>query len=168
MMTHATILGLGSLVALSLAAPTSWKATLKATDNSPVSGTATVEPVGADSTRASVKVSGAKAGSELAWHIHTGACGSQGKIVGPAASYGTIKVGPEGNADGTAVLPIAAPTSGEFAVTVHASTTDMTPVACGNLTPDTSMPKPMPTDSMHTMDHSDSPKSHPDSTKPRP
>lgn len=160
-MTNVTILGLGSLVALSLAAPTNWTATLKASDNSQVAGTATVETVGTDSTRATVKVTGAKAGSELAWHIHTGACGAKGEIVGPATAYPGIKVGPDGNADGTAVLPIAAPTSGEFAVTVHQSTTDMTPVACGALTPDTSMPKPMEMDSMKTMHQADS-------TKPRP
>lgn len=161
MITRATLLGLGSLAALSLAAPTNWKATLKATDNSLVAGTATVEAVGADSTRATVKVTGAKAGSELAWHIHTGACGAQGKIVGPPAAYTSIKVGPDGNAKGTAVLPSAPPTTGEYAVTVHASTTDMTPVACGALTPDTSMPKPMEMDSMKAMHH-------PDSTKTRP
>lgn len=161
MITRATILGLGSLVALSLAAPTNWKATLKATDNSPVAGTATVGPVGSDSTRATVKVTGAKAGSELPWHMHTGACGAKGAIVGPPTAYPAIKVGPDGNGDGTAILPIAAPTSGEFSVNVHASTTDMKPVACGALTPDTSMPKPMEKDSMSTMQH-------PDSTKPRP
>lgn len=161
MITRATILGLGSLVALSLAAPTNWKATLKATDNSQVAGTATVEAIGADSTRATVKVTGAKAGSELAWHIHTGACGAQGSIVGPPTAYPGIKVGPDGNAAGTAVLPIASPTMGEFAVTVHASTTDMKPVACGALTPDTSMPKPMEMDSAKPMQH-------PDTTKTRP
>ena len=161
MITRATILGLGSLAALSLAAPTNWKATLKATDNSMVAGTATVEAVGADSTRATVKVTGATAGSELAWHIHAGACGTKGEIVGPAAAYPSIKAGADGNADGSVVLPIAAPTTGEFAVTVHTSTTDMKPVACGALTPDTSLPKPMEMDSMKTMHH-------PDSTKTRP
>lgn len=161
MITRATILGLGSLVALSLAAPTNWKATLKATDNSQVAGTATVETVGTDSTRATVKVTGAKAGSELAWHIHTGACGAQGEIVGPPAAYTSIKVGPDGNATGNAVLPSAPPTTGEYAVTVHASTTDMKPVACGALTPDTSMPKPMEMDSMKTMHQADSTKTRP-------
>lgn len=161
MFTKAIPLGLASLVALTLVAPTTWKATLVATGSSRLAGTATVEAVGADSTRATVKVTGAKAGSELAWHIHTGACGTKGEIVGPPAAYPSIKVGADGNAAGAAVLPISAPTTGEFTVTVHTSTTDRKPVACGALTPDTSMPKPMEMDSMKTMHQADTAKTRP-------
>jgi hypothetical protein len=146
MFTKAIPLGLASLMALTLVAPTTWKATLVATGSSRLAGTAIVEPTGTDSTRATVKLAGAQAGSELAWHIHRGACGEMGPIVGPATAYRPIPVGPDGSATGTAVLPSAPPTSGTYAVTVHASTTDMKPVACGNLKADTSPPAPAPAD----------------------
>lgn len=146
MFTKAIPLGLGSLVALTLIAPTTWKATIAATDGSRLAGSAVVEPIGTDSTSATVKLTGAKAGSELAWHIHNGACGTKGPIVGPAGAYPAIRVGPDGGATSTAVLPMAPPTTGSYAVTVHKSTTDLTPVACGDLKADTSPPAPAPAD----------------------
>lgn len=140
-------LGLGALVALSLAAPTSWSATLTPAERSRVSGMARVEALGTDSTRAILRLAGGKPGSALAWHVHAGGCGAKGAILGATALYPAITVGGDGTAYAVATLPSSPPERGEYSVTVHASTTDMTPVACGTLKPDAATPAPQPRDS---------------------
>ncbi len=140
-------MGLGALVALSLAAPTNWSATLTPVERSRVSGVARVEALGTDSTRATLRLAGATPGRALAWHIHAGACGTKGAILGASALYPSTKAGADGTAYAVATLPSSPPSSGEYSVTVHASTTDMTPVACGTLKPDAAAPAPHPRDS---------------------
>jgi hypothetical protein len=128
------------LAALTLAAPM-WRATLEPKDGSKLSGTVTVEAVGPDSSRATVEISGAKAGSAMPWHIHNGACGAAGAVVGAAAAYPVLQVGKDGSAKGTVTLAVATPVSGVYSVNVHASTTNMTPIACGSLKYDGGMKK---------------------------
>jgi hypothetical protein len=125
-------IALGATV-VSLASLTTWTAVLEGRGGSAVRGTATVESVGSDSTRATIKVTGAKAGSEYAWHVHSGACGTSGQIFGDAKKYPAIKADRDGNATGSIVLPAAAPTSGDYSVTVHKSTSNLTPISCGTL-----------------------------------
>jgi len=138
-----------SLAVLAFAAAPKWTAMLQPAGDSQVSGSAVVDAVAADSTLATIQLNGAKPGSELAWHIHFGACGSNGKIFGAQSAYPTLKAGPDGKATGSVTLPVALPASGEYSVMVHKSATDMAPAACGALkptggpAPDSSMaPKP--------------------------
>lgn len=140
------------LVALTAAAPM-WRATLEPKDGSKVSGTASVEAVGSDSSRVSVQISGAKAGSTLPWHIHNGLCGAKGTIYGDAAAYPALKAGTDGSASGSVTLPGAPPSAGEYSVSVHRSATDMTPIACGSLKSDKPAMMSMPHDSMMRMSH---------------
>lgn len=120
------------LAALTFAAPM-WRATLEPKDGSKFSGTVTVEAVGADSSRATIQVSGAKPGSALPWHLHNGACGTAGAVIGSAAAYPVLKVDKDGSAKAVVTLAVMTPVSGEYSVNVHASTTNMTPIACGAL-----------------------------------
>ena len=157
----------------SLATLTTWTAVLEGKGGSAVRGTATVESVGTDSARATVQVTGAKAGAEYSWHVHSGACGIKGPIFGDAAQYPSIKADRDGNASGTVVLAAAVPASGDYSVTVHKSKKDLTPVACGTLkrSMKDGMAAGVSMDSMHTMPM-DSMKSMPmhmpmDSTTPK-
>jgi hypothetical protein len=87
-------------------------------------------------SRAQVDIANAVPGGDHPWHVHVGQCGSNGPIVGPAASYRSLEVGDDGKATATADLPVAMPTSGQYYVNVHASTNNMgTIIACGNLAP---------------------------------
>ena len=133
MITRPIALG---LVALSIAAAgtgMTWKATLEAKDGSKLGGTALVESMGYTTSRASVELTGAKPGSVMPWHIHNGACGGKGAILGDASAYPPLSVGPDGHAIGNVTLPIAPPPTGDLSVMVHKSKTDMTPIACGTL-----------------------------------
>lgn len=140
-----------SLTVLAVAAVTRWSATLEPKADSKISGKATVEAVGTDSSRASIQISGGKAGSEYPWHIHNGACGAgaPGAIVGNPTAYPVLTAGPDGNASASVVLPGAPMTSGDYSVTVHRSKTDKTPASCGTLKsePEAPAPMPMPKDS---------------------
>jgi len=134
MAVRAIILGL--TFGAAVAAPR-WVANLEPKNSSRITGTATVEAVGTDSSRATVQVSGASAGSQLAWAIQSGVCGSKGQVFGTASAYPTLTAGPDGKATGSVTLPSAPPASGEYSVTVLKSKTDMTPAACGTLKADT-------------------------------
>ncbi len=120
------------LAALTFAAPM-WRATLEPKDGSKVSGTVTVEAVGTDSSRATIEVSGAKPGSALPWHLHNGACGAAGAVIGSAAAYPALQVDKNGSAKAVVTLAVTTPVSGEYSVNVHASASNMTPIACGAL-----------------------------------
>lgn len=128
-------LALLSVAALSFGAsraPT-WIATIKASDGTQLTGLARVEAMGADSSRASIEVSGAKAGSVLPWHIHKGGCGAKGTIMADAKAYPPIMVGPDGSGSSRATLAAQPTTPSGYAVQVHRSATEMTPIACGAL-----------------------------------
>jgi len=137
-------LAAGIAVAIPLMTAT-WTAVLTPTPGSKVSGSAVIESVGRDSIRASIRLSGAAPGSELPWHIHSGACGAKGQILGAGAAYPSLKAGQDGSAGTTVTLPMAAPASGEHSVTVHKSKTDMAPAACGALKPQVTAPAPRDT-----------------------
>jgi CHRD domain-containing protein len=87
-------------------------------------------------SRAQVDIANAVPGGDHPWHVHLGQCGSNGPIVGPATSYHSLKVGGDGKATGTADLPVAMPSTGQYYINVHASANNMgTIIACGNLAP---------------------------------
>lgn len=143
--------GLGA-VALTAATPAAfsiWTAQIVPVNNSGIEGTAKVESVGKDSTRATISISGAKAGSQLTWQIQSGACGGKGLVVGGTTAYPLLKPGSDGKATATATLPVPPPTSGSVV-----AQSEMKPVACGELQPSDAeyaptpkpdtMPKPSP------------------------
>jgi hypothetical protein len=136
---------LAGLVLTAPALTATWTAVLAPTAGSKVSGSAVVETLGADSARATIRLSGAMPGSEIPWHIHSGACGAKGQILGNASGYPALKARQDGSANGTVTLPVAMPVSGEFTVTVHKSKTDMAPAACGTLKPQAAAPMPKDT-----------------------
>ncbi len=98
-----------------------WSATLQPQNGSKVSGTATVEAKGADSTRFSVSVRGAPTNTTLNWHLHNGKCAEAGSIVGEQTSYPELKAGAGGTAESMVTLPVAPPSSGAFSIQVHRS-----------------------------------------------
>ncbi len=90
----------------------------------------------AEQTSAFATITNATPGGEHPWHVHLGRCGTDRGVFGPPASYGILKVGRSGTAEGSATIPVPAPTSGEYFINVHASRENMgTIVACGNLAP---------------------------------
>lgn len=112
-----------------------WTATLGPQSGTNVAGTATVSSGdNAAQTRASVNLTGADSGAVHPWHVHSGRCGDNGPIVGPASAYPPLTVAGDGTATVTATLPFATPMSGSYYVNVHRSATEMgTIVSCGNL-----------------------------------
>jgi hypothetical protein len=133
-----TTLLLAASLAISTAAlngPT-WTAALKATDGSPVAGRARVEGVSYGASRVTIELSGAPPGGVLPWHLHRGACGAKGGLLGDVSAYPPVKIGPDGHGTAEASLPMQPGASGAVAVQVHKSAMDMTPIACGALTPD--------------------------------
>jgi hypothetical protein len=94
------------------------------------------DPKDSGQTRAEVEISNAAPGGVHPWHVHRGRCGQDQGIVGPADAYKPLKVGGDGKADASALLPFPVPTAGSFFVNVHASAANMGAiVACGNLAP---------------------------------
>jgi len=102
-----------------------------------IAGMATVEPgTSANTTMATVSLTGAKPGAAYPWPVHVGKCGMTpgGKVWGDASAYKPLTAGSDGTAKGTATISMAVPTSGDYYVNIHASPTDMgTIVSCGNL-----------------------------------
>jgi hypothetical protein len=94
------------------------------------------DPKSADRTQAYVEVANAVPGGLHPWHVHRGRCGSDLGILGPADVYKPLKVGSNGKANSTAVIPVPFTKTGEYFVNVHASLKNLqTIVACGNLAP---------------------------------
>ena len=89
-----------------------------------------------EQTSAYASITNATPGGEHPWHVHIGQCGMDKGVLGPPSSYGVLKVGRGGTAEGSATIPLPAPTSGQYFINVHASRANMgTIVACGNLAP---------------------------------
>jgi hypothetical protein len=103
-----------------------------------VRGTGWMAPDPKDSakTHAHVEITNAAPGGVHPWHVHSGQCGNDMGVVGPADAYKPLKVGGDGEAKADAEVPIPMPTAGQYFINVHASAQNMgTIVACGNLAP---------------------------------
>jgi superoxide dismutase, Cu-Zn family len=108
-----------------------WTATLKPETGSTVAGTATLGPGSSAGTSvATISITGGTPGASYPWHVHMGKCGAGG-VFGGGASYKPVKAGSDGTGTSTADLKAAAPTTGDYHVNVHASSTNMKTVACG-------------------------------------
>ncbi len=126
----------------------SWTATLAAKNGSMVSGKATAETVGNDSTRVTISVHGATSNAVLPWHIHNGPCSAAGTVLGSESGYPKLQVSGTGTADASAVLPVRISRTASYAVQVHRDATaptmkddprESTPgsdvLSCGDLKP---------------------------------
>lgn len=112
-----------------------WTASISPMNNSSVRGTATAQVYPTDSTHVSVLVAGGTPGAVYPWHVHTGACGTNGTVLGNPALYQPLKVQGDGTAIGDALVTVRLMPGNEYHVNVHQSMTSMgTIVGCGNLT----------------------------------
>jgi hypothetical protein len=135
MISNKSILGLGGVLVLTAAAAhvsPSWTAKLLPIGSSSVSGTATVTATTPDSATASVSITGAKAG-QYPWHVHTGKCGDKGAPIGNPAAYAPLTASASGQATAQATIAFKPAAGAAYSVNVHKSMTDMTPIACGDL-----------------------------------
>lgn len=123
-----------------------WKAELVPEKGSTVSGSATVESRGTDSTALTISIRGAELNKSYAWHLHQGGCATGGPVVGMETAYPELQTSGSGTAETSVTLGIAPPTSGVHSVRVHpmaptfkAGDKSMkfaeTSVACGELKP---------------------------------
>jgi len=103
-----------------------------------MNGTASMAPAGSQSTTVMLDLANATPGGHHPWALHRGQCGSDQGLIGSAGAYPVAEVGHDGHATSSATLPIEAPTSGSYFVTVAASSAnEAVVVACGNLAPPT-------------------------------
>ncbi|MEW5929907.1 MAG: hypothetical protein AB1941_20835 [Gemmatimonadota bacterium] len=110
-----------------------WNATLASRGGSPVRGTSTATVRG-DHTVAAISITGGTPGAVHPWHIHEGACGSGGPIVGTPNAYPPLQTASNGAATAEAHLMLKLNEARSYHVNVHASPTDMGNIlACGDL-----------------------------------
>lgn len=103
--------------------------TLKPQNNSGISGTATLTPVG-DKTQVVISVTGEPAGGSEPAHIHEGTCAN----LNPAPKYPLANV-VNGTSTTTVNASLATLTAGQLAINMHKSAQELTVyVACGDIT----------------------------------
>lgn len=133
---------------LTASAADRWSATLNPVNGSTVSGTATVELVGTDSSRVTISIRGAKPNAVLPWHLHTGPCSATGGVFGSESAYPKLQAMGGGTAEANVTLPVKPTETGTYAVQVHQGSDggevkkdDMAPkpasdvISCGDLKP---------------------------------
>lgn len=99
-----------------------------------VEGEAALRELDEGRTSVAIEIRGAAANAMLPWHVHQGACGSGGAIVGDPASYPPLAAGLDGSASGEAILDPALDPDADYHINVHKSPSEMdTIVACGDL-----------------------------------
>jgi hypothetical protein len=96
-----------------------WSATLNPVGGSTVSGTATVELVGTDSSRVTISIRGAQPNAVLPWHLHTGPCSAPAGVFGSESAYPKLQAMGGGTAEANVTLPVKPTESGTYAVQVH-------------------------------------------------
>ena len=109
-----------------------WSANLSGTNNSSVRGTAKAQSVGVG-FGANISISGAAAGAQHPWHVHTGTCATGGPVVGSAGAYPVLTANSSGEASANATISTALNESQRYHVNVHRSPADLTVISCGNL-----------------------------------
>ena len=102
-----------------------------------MSGSASMTPApGGGSTIVTLDLANASPGGLHPWEARVGECGTEydGGVFGVRDAYKTLEVGSDGQATGTATVPVQTPETGRYFVVVHASDENSrTVVACGNL-----------------------------------
>jgi hypothetical protein len=122
-MIRITFIALAAGSALLTGSAERWTANLSPKDGSMLSGTATVETVGNDSSRVSITVKGAPASAALPWHIHTGPCSAVGGVLGSDTAYPKLQVSASGDAEASATVAAGLTKSASYAVQVHRDAT---------------------------------------------
>ena len=126
------VLGAFAVLALTLPASAADPAhrvfALAAQNGSGEAGTVTLTPMG-DKTRVEIALAGAPNDTPQPAHVHPGSCSK----LDPKPKYPLASV-VDGYSSTTLDVPIAQLTSGEFAVNVHKSTSELPKyVSCGDL-----------------------------------
>jgi hypothetical protein len=99
-----------------------------------VEGDADVEGLEQGGTRVDIDIQGAASNSMLPWHLHEGACGSGGAIVGDPAAYAPLAVGADGTASSETNIDVTLSPGTDYHLNVHKSPSEMeTIIACGDL-----------------------------------
>lgn len=126
------------LAAASLAALLStreWSATLAPVGESMIRGTASVSSVPGDSLALTIQVDGITMTDEFPWHLHAGACGQNGAVLGGASAYPPIKAADDRSGTANARVSVTLAEAAAYSINVHRSSSDQTAIACGNLQP---------------------------------
>jgi len=92
------------------------------------------------STTITLNLANASPGGRHPWAVHLGQCGAgtDHGVFGSSDAYKTLEVESDGDAIGTATVPLQTPSTGSYFAVVHASVTNFEMiVACGNLAPPT-------------------------------
>ena len=111
-----------------------WSSTLSGQGEHTVTGEVVLRDAAEAGTYVAVEIGGGEAGATYPWHVHAGDCGSNGPIVGLAASYPPLVVGQDGAAMAEATIEAEIAEDGDYFVNVHASPTDLqTIVSCGEV-----------------------------------
>jgi len=117
-----------------------WRAELVPAPGQTLHGSATVVPLRGDGrdadsrSRVMISLAGSTNGATHAWHVHYGACGSDGAIVGRARNYPPIPIGAAGAAQMSVEMPFVLNPGVHYFVHIHdASGTGVG--ACGALQP---------------------------------
>ncbi|MGI8496058.1 MAG: CHRD domain-containing protein [Gemmatimonadaceae bacterium] len=117
-------------------APMGLSATLQPQGGGTASGSVSIRMIGgstgAASPRVDVTLTGGPPARQLAWHIHSGDCGSNGPIVGQPGAYGLISTDNQGQGRLTLGLPFGLPQGIPLYVNVH-SADGQNVIACGPL-----------------------------------
>ena len=110
-----------------------WTAKLDPMGESVLGGNAVVTTLAGDTVRATIAVTGGKAGDDMPWHVHFGSCEAHGSIVGIAADYPLLRVRSDGTVNGDARVVARLKEGETYSVNLHRSMADQTVVACGVL-----------------------------------
>jgi hypothetical protein len=110
-----------------------WSADLQPVNGSGVRGEAKARSALA-ATGLTISISGAASGGHHPWHVHRGACGSGGAIVGDANAYPPLHAGEDGRARAAVSIGAALNEQERYHVNVHRSAPEAgVIIACGNL-----------------------------------
>jgi hypothetical protein len=112
-----------------------WETSLNARNNSGVTGNVKVQSVGVGSG-VTISIQGTTPNAQHLWHVHTGTCDAGGSIVGSMGDYPTLTANAAGSGSSNASIGTALRENERYAVNVHRSASDLTVVACGNLSND--------------------------------
>jgi len=96
-------------------------------------GSAGATTIGSE-TEVVVSITGGASGGQHPWHLHRGACGSGGAIVGSAGAYPVLRPDAGGRANETANLTVALSRGQRYHVNIHESSQDLGNIlACAEL-----------------------------------
>jgi len=82
-----------------------------------------------------IRVAGIERGAAHPWRLRDGTCANPGSVLGPPDSYPNLVQPGGAEVEAEAYVPPRLDADGQYFVEVHASTSDPTPVLCGDLTP---------------------------------